>query len=353
MSADRPALQAHVLEWLHGSSGVCAVHVTPREQRKIHINFTSMSALGAALSRFPFLVRCGSIGSASQWNSKPCGPPRHKLPEVLQLSCTPSSMKAMSELNSDVVALLSKMALEYIGLWYSASSRDVASRSGRGPINRLSFYVLPRQIDGLDSIIQRLHLKFELWGGKVRVHAPNTPALLRCNQCDQLGHHANECIMYNGLAIRLLMKDPISFHAVSLLASASGARIGFLGSSVDEMKPCRRVTLLFDVQASQSDDEVSMEQILTRLAPVVSMHKSLLFSEPTVVHTKDRHRECRECGRLAQMHECPFAPGMKPTSGRPNMNGTSASASAVGPLAAGRPPSRVPQADDHMFFFFF
>jgi hypothetical protein len=90
-----------------------------------------------------------------------------------------------------------------------------------------------------------------------------------------------------------------------------------------------------------------MEQILTRLAPVVSMHKSLLFSERTIVHT-DRHRECRECGCLAQLHECPFAPGMKPTSGRPNMNGTSASASAVGSLAAGRPPSRVPQADDHM-----
>jgi hypothetical protein len=91
-----------------------------------------------------------------------------------------------------------------------------------------------------------------------------------------------------------------------------------------------------------------MEQILTRLAPVVSMHKSLLFSEPTIVRTKDRHRECRECGCLAQVQECPFAPGVKPTSGRPNMNGTSASASAVGPLAVGRPPSRVPQADDHM-----
>jgi hypothetical protein len=153
--------------------------------------------------------------------------------------------------------------------------------------------------------------------------------------------------MYNGLAIRLLMKDLISFHAVTLLASACGARIGFLGSSVDEMKPCRRVTLLFDVSSSESD-EVRMEQILTRLAPVVSMHKSLLFSEPTIVQTKDRHRECFECGCLAQVHECPFAPGMKPTSGRPNMNGTSASASAVGSLAAGRPPSHVPQADDHM-----
>jgi hypothetical protein len=112
-----------------------------------------------------------------------------------------------------------------------------ASRSGRGLINRLSFYVLPRQIDGLDSTIQRLHLEFKLWGGKVRVRAPNSPDLLRCNQCDQLGHHANACIMDNGLAIRLLMKGLISFHAVSLLALASGARIGFLGSNVDEMKP--------------------------------------------------------------------------------------------------------------------
>jgi hypothetical protein len=92
---DRPALQAHVLEWLQGSSGVRAVHVPPREQRKIHINFTSMSALDAALSGFPFQARCGSIGSASQWNSKPCGPPRHKMPEVLQLSCVPRNMKAM------------------------------------------------------------------------------------------------------------------------------------------------------------------------------------------------------------------------------------------------------------------
>jgi hypothetical protein len=72
-------------------------------------------------------------------------------------------MKAMSELNSDVVALLSKMKVEYTGLWYPASSRDAASRSGRAPINRLSFYVLPHQIDGLDSIIQLLHLKFELF----------------------------------------------------------------------------------------------------------------------------------------------------------------------------------------------
>jgi hypothetical protein len=98
-----------------------------------------------------------------------------------------------------------------------------------------------------------------------------------------------EILISKIMSHRLLMKDPISFHAVTLLASASGARIGFLGSSVDEMKPCRR-----------------------------------------------------------QVHECPFAPGMKPRSGRPNMNGTSSSVSAVGYLAAGRPPSRVPQADDHM-----
>jgi hypothetical protein len=45
-----------------------------------------------------------------------------------------------------------------------------------------------KKITDLESVFERLHLKFELCGSKVRVQAPNMPSLSHCTQCDALGH---------------------------------------------------------------------------------------------------------------------------------------------------------------------
>ena len=329
MASDRKALHAHVLEWMQGAlqpSDVSAIHVPPRESRKLHINFTSLVGLGRALASSSFLVRCGSLGANSHWTSQPCGPKRDLLPEMLQFSCTPTHPKPLASLNADVTALLASMNLEYTALWFSTR------RPQTDGVVRVHFKVLPKKIDGLAAVIAQLHQKYELLGGKIRVHAPNDPTLLRCSQCNQLGHHANRCSEYNGFAIRLLMKDPISYHSMTTLASVAGARVGYLGSSVDEMKPSHRVTLLFGL--SNEIDGVSEEAINQQLIAIMPTYRSLLFSAPVPVEVKHRMSECRECGALDRPHECPFASGALGRSGMAAMMMNGHSSGSVHPSVA-------------------
>ena len=307
LATDREALTAHVTRWIqHGTEGICAVHIPPREKPRIHLNFTSLHSLGFCLSRVPFLVRCGSLGTVSQWNSKPCGPPRHKLPEMLHLTCTPTHPKQLARLAGDVKEMLAAAGVEYTAFWFPKTNHERRVGDNIRASTRITLSVLPREISGLEEIITKMHSRVHLWGGALRVHAPNMPKLMRCSQCSRLGHHADHCSFYHGLAIRLLMKEPVSYHAMTTLAADAGARIGYLGSSVEELKPSRRVTLLFDVPHGE-ESAGQTEGLVSRMEEVIKKHKSLLYEEPTIVQAKNRHRECRECGSMVAPHECVFA----------------------------------------------
>ena len=217
-------------------------------------------------------------------------------------------------LNTDVAELLREMQLDYTTWWPASSmtqhSRSGASNSSNAPLSRIVLLVLPRSILTLTADIDRLHGRFSLWGGKLRVQGVNQPQLRRCTQCDELGHESAKCNKYAGLALRLLFKQPLPFAAMRNIQQTSQAKLAFLGSAIEEMQPSRRLTLLFDAQQS---DEVKMEEILSRLAPIVSDLASELHQAPDVVNVQHRLRECRECGWMPQIgqsastHVCPFS----------------------------------------------
>lgn len=295
------ALRVHLAAWLKLQVEDITIAYAPKQNPlRLHINFRSLSALGHALLAHPFLVRCGSIGS--EW-SKPCGDVKKQAqPELLQLSCIPAHRPGMDKLMPDVTQLLSDMSLQHTSFWFpSAASR--ANSSGAQE-NRIVIYVLPRNIAQLAEEIDRLHLKHELWGSKVRVQGMNTLALKRCNQCDNLGHNPDACVMYSGLALRLIGKKPLAYSLLQELQVRAGARTAFLGSGFDEMQPSRRLTLLFDMPTGKEEEH--MTQLASRLLPLFDELLPLLHGPAQCVDIRDRTRECKECGSTQRPHECPF-----------------------------------------------
>lgn len=298
---DHKTLRVHLAAWLKLPASDITIAYAPKQHSlRLHINFRSLSALGQALLAHPFLVRCGSIGS--EW-SKPCGDVKKQaLPELLQLSCIPSHRAGMEKLMPDVTQLLSDMGLQHTSFWFpSAASRANAAASEN---NRVLIYVLPRNIAQLSEEIDRLHLNYELWGSKVRVQGMNTLALKRCNQCDNLGHNPDACLLYSGLALRLIGKKPLAYSLLQELQSRTGARTAFLGSGFDEMQPSRRLTLLFDIPAGK--EEQHMTQLASHLQPLFADLLPLLHAPVQCVDIRDRTRECKECGCMQRPHECPF-----------------------------------------------
>jgi hypothetical protein len=152
------------------------------------------------------------------------------------------------------------------------------------------------------------NLRFELWGSKVSAQAPNMTSLSRCTQCDGLGHQVQACPQYRVLGIHLLFKQPQSYAAMQTTLMQSGALIGYLGSSMDESMPGRRLTQLFDVDPTSDAD---MARIFDRLEPSLLFCNGMLHASPSIVRPSDRLRECRECGSLGRPHECPFASGYR------------------------------------------
>ena len=77
--SDAQALLQHVRQWLStehelDAQSIAVAYAPARQPRRLHINFSSLPALAAALLACPFLVRCGSLQSASAWGSAaPCG----------------------------------------------------------------------------------------------------------------------------------------------------------------------------------------------------------------------------------------------------------------------------------------
>ena len=145
--------------------------------RLLHINLRTRDGLAAALHAVPSLVHCGTlpVQSGSQaWagaRCKSCGPARHQLPEMMQLTCTPSSPKAHENLQRDVTELLASVQLQDCSWWFP-SSHD-PRRTG---LSHLVINVVPRAALETDvcAAIHRIHDKVRLWGGLVRAHMPPT-----------------------------------------------------------------------------------------------------------------------------------------------------------------------------------
>ena len=110
-----------LLRWLPALEAcdvACSYVETRGASRLLHINLRTRDGLAAALHAVPSLVRCGTlpVQSGSQaWagaGCKACGPARHQLPKMLQLTCTPSSPKAHENLQRDVTELLASVQLQ-------------------------------------------------------------------------------------------------------------------------------------------------------------------------------------------------------------------------------------------------
>ena len=301
-------LHQHCLTWLgdriQSPDDISTVYI---DQQLLHINFINYESLGRALALIPFLVRCGTNGMA--WNGKPCGPHRSHLPECIRITCVPTLNNQESDLDKAAKELLLNMKVDYTAVWYPSSNHRVFQSQSSRVRKQITICFLPRniQLTDLSSMIDRLHLKYDLWGGKLRFHAPNTPSLNRCTQCDQLGHSSDKCELYKGLAIRLVMKDPISYHAMKQMINLVECRIGYLGSGVGDAKPSRRVTLLFNIEDDETIPKLDqVNSIYQRFIPIFQQYQ--LHSPPTTVDTslRSRTRECKECGSTEKEHQCPF-----------------------------------------------
>lgn len=327
LEGNHDALLKHLAKWLQlPLTDLTIAYVPKQNPPRLHINFQSLPVLGQALLAHPFLVRCGSIGA---W-SKPCGVLKRDQPELLHLSCVPSHPCEMATLTADVTQLLTDMGLLYTSFWFPNKMTE----------NRVTIFVLPRNLVALEAEIHRLHLKHEFRGSKVRVQGVNTLALRRCHQCERLGHNPDACSKYSGMALRLIGKKPLSYLLLQELQKRTGARTAFLGSSFDEMQPSRRLTLLFDMPAGHEEER--MAELAPRLAPIFAELHSLLHGSPQCVDISDRHRECRECGSMERPHECPFmdptrVPRQQAPTGAPRpqaLAGAAASASSSASSAA-------------------
>ena len=322
LKGNTAALRQHLLTWL---SLLVSTNLTSVDaeagHRRVHVRFSSEVDLAAALASSPLLSRCGSISNKS-WGGPAmlCGLERHRLPELLRFSCSLSDKCDPAQLLPTIDALLIQHGLLHTNFWLPNSNN-----SDRQHGARVVFHVLPRLVSPADlsATIERLHLQCTLWGSKLHVEAPNTPALSRCRTCNGLGHAAERCPLYSGLCARLLFKKPLPHAALLTLVTHLGARGGYLASSVDTRTQHRKVTVLFD-------GGVDME--LSTLAPIISkldqfdaVHGHLLHEKISFVEPSNRLKECRECNQLQRVaHTCPFpeaaAPGRQHAQQRASNN---------------------------------
>ena len=296
------ALVQHMHTWMPAMV-VATLHLAYTEvaHRRVHLNFTSQSDLAAALSTLPLLARCGSL-SHVRWAGVPlcCGKQQHEQPEMLQLSCVPSTKGEPNTLPAAITALLTYMQLVSTSHWHPTSSDPTRNGMARIVIN-----VLPRHCSHaeLATTVTRLHGQYRLWGGTIHVQAPNTPSLTRCRGCHELGHVQEQCPQYSGLGFRLLFKKPVSHLAMQQIRTRLLARAAYLGSGCDQFAPHRKLTLLFDGDES---DPSTIEPILQRMHALIDEVRSALHESPCMVRPRDRQRECKHCNSILREHSCPF-----------------------------------------------
>src|SRR4051794_12574827 len=98
------------------------------------------------------------------------------------------------------------------------------------------------------------------------------------------------------------MKDPCAYAAAQrIMNEIKVARSFYLGSSVDERLPSHRVTIMFNREdTAKVSEEAQVESICEHVANALEGLAAfpLLHVDPTIFDTKNRLRECRECGSM-------------------------------------------------------
>lgn len=298
-------LRQHLSSWLNVPiQDIAAAYTLTTHVNKstLHINFSSLDALSAALLKCEFLIRCGTSTSTDAWTAvKPCNHiTRHQLPELIKMTFIPAEVNCNYDdvFKKKVKVLLDEMKLPYTTFWFPSSvsfnHKDL----------RRSIFVLPRQVQNLQPLIESLHMRYMLAGCKVRVQGVNSIALQRCSQCGRLGHDQNNCEDYGGIAIRLIGKKPLSYATMQQIQSLTGAHKAFLGSSTSVLQPSRRMFLLFKSDESAEQNENILKQLPLVMKQLIRDDR--LHGLPQIVDVKTRSHGCSECGELKREHVCPF-----------------------------------------------
>jgi hypothetical protein len=153
----------------------------------------------------------------------------------------------------------------------------------------------------LRALIERIHGKHQLYGGRVLVHAPNSALCLRCTDCDELGHHRQARDQYGGLAVRFLFQTPMTPYALDVMRAKLGATNAYLGNAIGTCTPSRIVTVLFNTSVG-----VDIAAITQRIQTEALAYASETIVPLRFINTSQRHKECRACGNEDRRHTCPF-----------------------------------------------
>jgi len=334
-----------VLSWLpalaqNGLAWVCA---EPRLSR-LHLHFRELAHVVHALKAAPLLVRCGAL--PNRWSDAPCGVARHEHPEALVLSCVPTEQlpNAPGACDAAVKTLLTSMGIGWQSFWQSHKQQKDAEIGPGGLPSRVSYYVLTREADpaALVPLVGRVHRQHKLFGGLVSVQGHNTPQLVRCNDCHELGHGPEKCPIFGGTAVRLLFKNPLSPALMQQLRQLVSARSAMLGNSPaeNEWRSSHKATLFFDLDL-QAQGEVSRFQLM--LMELVTECGDTLLEEPRIVPMSlaARNQECTVCGCRDKDHQCPFRGGvasMRPQQQQQQKQPPPAKVASAATVAAGKTP---------------
>jgi hypothetical protein len=143
-TGDHSQLQSHTIALINiiDACDISIAYVSATRPPTLHVNFNSHAALARALSRYTFLVRCGSASGASSWSPRHCGVDRNKQPELLQLSCVPSRTLSESQVSTEIATLLREMSVEHTTMWV----KDASMAYQGAQAARIIVYLLPRHI---------------------------------------------------------------------------------------------------------------------------------------------------------------------------------------------------------------
>lgn len=336
-----------VQQWLNVPSlaGLAWVCPEPRVSR-LHLHFKEHSHIVAALKEIPFLVRCGALaGNAWSTGSYVCsGVERHKIPEALLLSCTPSVPipNGMEARNSAIREYLKSIKIDVQTFWQS--NRQLEQKNTAN----FSFFALPREADptALARLINSIHRQHTLFGAPVSVQGPNCPQLSRCSDCHALGHTQAGCNIFGGTPVRLLFKTPLAPAPLVGLMKSLNVKSAMLGNThhQSEWRPAYKVTLFFNTDVHSAAEVGRFRQQLQQLIDVCRSGHMQLQQAPRIVDMSfaARKKECPDCGSSDKDHLCFIRGNTKPT-GRVQLQPSAAPSAAAAAAAAPSQPGMCSQ----------